>query len=110
MVRMGITKKPVDVGRLKELCAEGRSLPEIAVELGVSTNTIYSRILMHDITYCPVARKNRKDTSATAAELYAKGVSVPDIAEQLGLSTSAIYYRLRSHGVIKKSTSILPKK
>ena len=114
-------KKRATIGRVAErrkelerLYNEGKSVLEIAEELGVSRDVIYQdiRLLIKEGMLGKRDRKKRATNAEVAerrkeaARLYNEGKSVPEIAEKFGVSRDVIYQDIRlliKQGIIEKT-------
>ncbi len=90
--------------KVVQMYLEGRSVKEIAEELGISMSTIYRLLAKKGVTLR--RRKYNARGRLTQEELekirrmYLEGRSIYSIAKELGRPTSTIYYALKRMGLL----------
>lgn len=114
-----LTRKPVDAiaksaevrskrrkereKRARELYLEGKTIPEIAAELGVGVGSAMK--YTYDIRGKSEAQKARNAIDEKVAKLYRQGLIYDDIADRLGVTRSVIncsIARLHKSGKLEK--------
>ena len=91
----------VDMDKLRDLYVnQGKGIPAIAVELGVSVSTVWKRMQTHGI---PSRPKTDVDINEIITLYVDQKLRLHQVAAKFGVSKQAIFDRLRRAGVPRRS-------
>lgn len=95
--------------QVQKLVDQGLNGPQIAKELGCSTNTIYNLVREYNIEYKRAkAGRKKGSTSWTVIDkdelqrLCDKGISIDKIAEEMGVGVGIVTRNIREQGIKRK--------
>jgi transposase len=96
----------LDVDYLVREYRAGRTADDLGRELGVSVNTIKSRLRKQGVSLAYLKPKPRIDIDVAAlVEAYNDGASVKSLAERFGVSRGVIANRLKWQGITPRNRS-----
>lgn len=85
------TKGPKQPARMQALLEQGKSVPEVAAELGLKTSTVYSVCSRNGIVIPQRSGERKKEVAAEIRRLQGLGISAEGIAYATGLTPDLVY-------------------
>ena len=98
--------KGVDLAEVIALYKAGRTLKQVAAQLGVNPTTVYYHLRRQDVTLRPTGVRGlrRMPTTQRIEQLRAQGLTWAQVAEQVGMSVDGVKHRIyRSRKRAKRS-------
>ena len=100
-------KKEIDLEKVKELHAQGMSIPKIAAELGTNPKSLRKRLTQANMilwtTKKPVSLRQSEIDIDLAVELRSQGLSLKAIAERMGTTRPTLKKALARQGIVFES-------